>query len=433
MSASWDVLGLGQVGGSGGAEAMVDMAAAVDDSVLERLHAEKGARKIIGVEERTAVLEGLDGEAYQVCAGGSLSNTLMALARLGQAAGARGGRPLRVAMAGVCGEDALGSFYAAQMRKAGVEVLSEPVPGANTGTVVVLTSPDAQRTMLSYLGTPCQVPLDARLEAAIARSRVLVVEGYLWELPGAAEAIGKAIEAAQKHGTIVAMTAGDAGVVERHHSEMWQAIDRGIDLLFTNRTEAEALCKYLPAQQQQQQQQQQSAEAPQQQHQGALDSVLKTLDLDSLDGHPHHHHSKSSGSHAGGVCSAAEAAALRLGPHCSLVVVTDGSAGSHLTALGQLHTVPPCWAPTKPVDTCGAGDGYAAGLLYGFLRGFDVASMGRVGARVASAVISHIGSALSDAQADALVEHLPLGADRSALRRVNTTPDQQQQQQVDTK
>ncbi len=79
------------------------------------------------------MLEGLDGESYAVSAGGSLSNTLMALARLGQAAGARGGRPLRVAMAGVCGEDALGSFYAAQMRKAGVEVLSDPVPGANTG------------------------------------------------------------------------------------------------------------------------------------------------------------------------------------------------------------------------------------------------------------------------------------------------------------
>ena len=125
----------------------------------------------------------------------------------------------------------------------------------------------------------------------------------------------QAIEAAQKHGTIVAMTAGDAGVVERHHSEMWQAIDRGIDLLFTNRTEAEALCKYLPAQLQQQQ----GAEAPQQQQQRAVDGVLKTVDMDGLDGHPLHHHSKGSGSHPGGVCSAAEAAALRLGPHCSLV------------------------------------------------------------------------------------------------------------------
>lgn len=67
-----------------------------------------------------------------------------------------------------------------QLRQAGVEVCSPPAAGANTGTVVVLTSPDAQRTMLSYLGTPAEVEVDAALEAAIARSRLLVVEGYLW-------------------------------------------------------------------------------------------------------------------------------------------------------------------------------------------------------------------------------------------------------------
>ena len=68
------------------------------------------------------------------------------------------------------------------MRQAGVEVCSPAAAGANTGTVVVLTSPDAQRTMLSYLGTAAEVPVDAALEAAISRSRLLVIEGYLWEV-----------------------------------------------------------------------------------------------------------------------------------------------------------------------------------------------------------------------------------------------------------
>lgn len=90
--------------------------------------------RIIALEDRTHILAGLEEEAYQVHAGGSLSNTLMALARLGAAAGApRGGRPLRVAMAGLVGSDALGSFYAAQMERAGVEVLAPPVAGASTG------------------------------------------------------------------------------------------------------------------------------------------------------------------------------------------------------------------------------------------------------------------------------------------------------------
>ncbi len=79
--------------------------------------------------------------------------------------------------------------------------------------------------------------------------------------------------------------------------------------------------------------------------------------------------------------------------------------------------------PMAPPLACRAGDGYAAGLLYGFLRGFDISSMGRVGARVASAVIAHMGSALSPAQAAALVEGLPPGADRKALRSFDAQLD----------
>jgi len=69
-----------------------------------------------------------------------------------------------------------------------------------------------------------------------------------------------------------------------------------------------------------------------------------------------------------------------------------------------LQVVPPFWASSKPVDTCGAGDGYAAGFLYGFLTGLDPASMGRFGARVASTVIAKHGGALSTAEAAALVD-----------------------------
>lgn len=366
----FDVLGLGQ--------AMVDFAALAEDGVLERLSVDKGARKIISLEERGSVLEGLDGEAYQVSAGGSLSNSLMALARLGTASEeAAGGaqRRLRVAMAGLVGSDALGSFYQSQMRQAGVEVVATPVAGAHTGTVVVLTSADAQRTMLSYLGTPAEVAVDAALEAAIAASRVLVIEGYLWELPAAAATIGAAIDAAQRHGTVVAMTAGDAGVVQRHGAELWAAIDRGVDVLFTNMGEAAALAACAPG-------------------------------------------------GAGTAPATAEAAALALGPHCSLVAVTDGSAGSAITALGQLYVVPPHWVESPPVDTCGAGDGYAAGLLYGFLRNYDVTAMGRTAARVASAVIARRGGVLGEDAARAVAAHLPAAADRGAF-----LGGQQQQQQ----
>jgi sugar/nucleoside kinase (ribokinase family) len=126
---------------------MIDFSSAVGDNWLEELEVEKGARKLISVGERGKILEKLEGESYQVTAGGSLSNTLMALSRLGTAAELQGSPKLNVAMSGLIGSDPLGSFYSAQMKTAGVDVVSPTTEGANTGTVVVLTSKDAQRTM----------------------------------------------------------------------------------------------------------------------------------------------------------------------------------------------------------------------------------------------------------------------------------------------
>ena len=81
-----------------------------------------------------------------------------------------------------------------------------------------------------------------------------------------------------------------------------------------------------------------------------------------------------------------------------------------------LQVVPPFWASSKPVDTCGAGDGYAAGFMYGFLTGLDPASMGRFGSRVASTVITKHGGALSTSEAVSLVESLAMYTQESALK-----------------
>jgi sugar/nucleoside kinase (ribokinase family) len=105
-----------------------------------------------------------------------------------------------------------------------------------------------------------------------------------------------------------------------------------------------------------------------------------------------------------------------------VVVVTDGAAGYHIAALGQLHCVPPCWTEAPPVDSCGAGDAYAAGLIYAYLRGCDVVAMGRTAARVASAVIAKQGSMLSAEAAAALVDALPRSASRRSLAPAALAP-----------
>lgn len=100
---------------------------------------------------------------------------------------------------------------------------------------MVLTTQDANRTFLSYLGAKQELHLTPQVTSAVSRSRLMLIEGYLWEMAGAAEAIGEAIRTAKASGTMVAMTAGDAAVVQRHRGELWQALRQGVDLFFMNR------------------------------------------------------------------------------------------------------------------------------------------------------------------------------------------------------
>lgn len=162
----------------------------------------------------------------QVTPGGSLLNTLIGLSRLGSAASG-GSRPLRVAMAGcVGGGDRLGAYVRTQLRAAGVAVV-KPEPGAAapappagaatggvaaTGTVMVFCTPDAQRSFLSCIPGGESIDLTPELLVAAQRSRLLVVEGYLFDLPGAADALPALVAAAKAAGTVVALTMGDAGV-----------------------------------------------------------------------------------------------------------------------------------------------------------------------------------------------------------------------------
>ncbi|KAG0585351.1 hypothetical protein KC19_2G004600 [Ceratodon purpureus] len=334
----WDVVGLGQ--------AMVDFSGTVGDDLLEELGLVKGTRKVVNHEERGKVLRALDGRNYKLSAGGSLSNTLVALARLGVASSQSSAQ--NVAMTGSVGSDALGDFYRTKLLRANVHFLSQPVVDGTTGTVIVLTTPDAQRTMLSYQGMSSIVNFDSALAGSIAKSRVLVVEGYLWEISQTIEAIAQACEAARQQGVLVALTASDVSCVTRHRQQFWDVMCQSTDILFANADEARALCAF-------------------------------------------------------GDDSTPEQAAKHLNQFCPLVSVTDGVRGSYIGLRGEVVFIPP--APCVPVDTCGAGDAYAAGILYGLLRGVpDVKGMGDLAARVAAIVVGQQGTRLKEEAAVELAE-----------------------------
>nr|XP_016511976.1 PREDICTED: uncharacterized sugar kinase slr0537-like [Nicotiana tabacum] len=334
----WDVLGLGQ--------AMVDFSGMVDDEFLERLGLEKGTRKVINHEERGKVLRAMDGCSYKAAAGGSLSNSLVALARLG-------GQPiaspaLNVGMAGSIGSDPLGGFYRSKLRRANVNFLSAPVKDGTTGTVIVLTTPDAQRTMLAYQGTSSRINFDPCLADAITKTNILVVEGYLFELPDTVRTISKVCEEARKWGSLVAITASDVSCIERHYDDYWEIMANYADIVFANSEEARAFCHFS------------SKESP-------------------------------------------LSATRYLSHFVPLVSVTDGPKGSYIGVKGEAIYIPP--SPCVPVDTCGAGDAYASGILYGILRGVsDLKTMGSVAAKVASVVVGQQGTRLRVQDAIGLAE-----------------------------
>merc|ERR1719160_1241945 len=163
--------------------------------------------------------------------------------------------------------------------------------------------------------------LDAGTRAAIRGARLLLIEGYLWEMGATLGAVREAIAEARAAGAQVALTASDSTLVERHREDLLGVLAGGVDILFANADEARVL---------------------------------------------------------GGSEDVATASAALAGM-CPLVATTDGHKGSCLYGMGRTHNVPPHWMPAPPVDTCGAGDAYAAGVLYALLQGAGLDGMGRAG------------------------------------------------------
>lgn len=356
----------------------------------------------------------------QVNAGGSLANTLVGLSQLSaaqnRATACRSSRSsaaanstcrsssqqVKVAITGcVVGNDVLGEFAQEQLETAGVEVVSTQPPSSSaTGVVMVFTTSDAQRSFLSSFSNEDRIVLTEELKATVARARLVVIEGYMWEVQGSAEVLPEIIQHARSCGTLVALTAGDASVIERHASKVLSAIATGVDLWLGNEAEAAALVRHIKQQQHHKLQQQSSVDnnAAQQLAMQPLWADAHRSSSDDLNNQLQHvanlqHHYDST-------LSPGQECALELSSICPMVVVTDGSRGSYITASGQLVVVPPYWSPLPPVDTCGAGDAYAAGLLHGFLNGLDLHGMGHMAAKTASAVISRHGPQLLSEDAD---------------------------------
>ncbi len=305
--------------------AIVDVLAHTEDSFLDRHGMVKGSMQLIDTEAATRIYADMP-PAVEI-SGGSAGNTAAGVAAFGASA----------AFVGKVADDTLGAVFGHDIRAAGVEFTTRPATGEGsergTARCLILVSPDAQRTMNTYLGVAAQLePDDVEVEL-VARSSVVYCEGYLWDEPVAKAALRKAMDAAHDLGTPVSFTLSDGFCVDRHRAEFLDLVEHRVDILFANE-----------------------------------DEICSLYEVDDF-----------------------EDAAKRVQGHCAIACLTRSEKGSViLTADGERLDV--AAAPTDVVDTTGAGDLYAAGFLAGWSRGEDLATAGRMAAVAAAEVISHIGA-----------------------------------------
>jgi sugar/nucleoside kinase (ribokinase family) len=310
-----DVLAIGN--------AIVDVITNADDAFLAREGMHKGAMRLIDEEEATRLYDAM-GPAREL-SGGSAANTVAGIASLGLSAG----------FIGQLADDQLGSIFAHDVRSLGVE-FATPLRGdvGATARCLILVTPDAQRTMNTFLGAAQRLGPDAVDPARVGEANILYLEGYLWDPQEPRDAMSKAIEAARAGGTKVAFTLSDSFVVDRHRADLWKLCrERRIDILFANEAE-----------------------------------IMSLAEHDSPD-----------------------EAALAVAAEVATVVVTCGEKGAFALSGGQKFSV--AAEPIRQlVDTTGAGDLFAAGYLAGEARGLGVERSLRLGAICAAEVIQHYGA-----------------------------------------
>jgi sugar/nucleoside kinase (ribokinase family) len=309
-----DVLAIGN--------ALVDVLSQESDEFVREHGLERGAMTLIDAERAQALYDAM-GPATEV-SGGTAANTAAGLASFGASVG----------FVGRVRDDQLGAVFAHDIRAIGVEFGAEPASeGAPTGRCLIVVTPDAERTMSTFLGAASQLsPEDIDPEAAAAAD-ITYLEGYLFDQPEAKEAFRHAARLAHDAGNRVALTLSDSFCVERHRADFLDLVEGQVDVLFANEAEVRSL-----------------------------------YEADDFEG-----------------------ALAHVRGHCEVAALTRSEKGSVVVAGENVHVVDAHPVP-KVVDTTGAGDQYAAGFLHGLARGQDLATCGRLGALAAAEVISHLGA-----------------------------------------
>ncbi len=314
IGSSFDVVGIGN--------AIVDVVTKVDESIFKKLLFNKGSMTLIN-EDKAEELYKIASNSIQK-SGGSVANSLACISQLGGNAG----------FIGRVRNDHLGEIFTEEIRKSGT-IFETPASsdGPSTARCLIFVTPDAQRTMCTYLGASVLIePQDLNL-SLVRKAKILYLEGYLWDNPAAKKAFIKAAEISKRAGRKVALSLSDSFCVSRHRKSFINLVKDHIDILFAN--EEEIISLY---------------EAP-------------TLNI----------------------------AIEELKKNCELAVVTIGKNGSILISNNKEINIEP-FVFGEAIDTTGAGDLYAGGFLKGISSGLNPIKSAKIGSICAGHIVTQLGS-----------------------------------------
>ena len=313
---SYDILAVGN--------AIIDVFSQCDDDFLQQHAIEKGGMSLVDAAASQSLLAAISAIAPpQLISGGSAANTAVGLAALGG----------KAAFVGRVHDDELGTAFCRDIKAAGVTFAATPAQnGAPTASSIILVTPDAARSMNTFLGASIEFqPEDIQLAAA-ADAAVIYLEGYLFDAPAGPAIFAKAAQMAAQNQARIALSLSDPWCVDRHRADLRQYVTDHVDILFANEDEAISLVET--------------------DHATSVQMLRGLVDE---------------------------------------VVITRGPLGAVVCHAGQQILVD-AMPQGLVIDTTGAGDLFAAGYLFGRTHGYDAQMSGQIASMLAGEVISHIGA-----------------------------------------
>ena len=322
----YDVFGVGN--------ALVDVLAQVNDDLVAGFELPKGSMNLMDSEKQATVLTGLEQSSLKLASGGSAANTMVAIAQ-------SGGTGVYI---GQVAHDTHGQFYKKDMQDSGIAFPVEPAPAASlpTGTSVILTTPDAERTMCTHLGISTSLNKSKVDFDLLSQSSISYIEGYLWDAEDPRAVCVETFEQSKKRGVKAAFTFSDAFLIDRFASDFGSLLDEYCDIVFCN-----------------------------------ADEARKFFGVEEL-----------------AECN------KQLAERVDLAFVTNGPEGCYVLQNGQIEHVG--GYEVTAVDTVGAGDAFAGGVLYGLAHDMPANLAARWGNYFASRVVAKIGPRLDGDMQDDL-------------------------------